>query len=125
MKYNKLKLIELIEKDKHSYNEIGLKVSMHSNMVGKIVRGESVPSIDSLPKFAAYYKKDMNYFFDIESVGIVSDPVSEYADTENPYKLLFEAQREINAIIKENADLKLECERLKNASAPAKDALAG
>ncbi len=44
MKYNKLKLIELIEKDKHSYAEIGLKVSLHANMVGKIaLENKSIP----------------------------------------------------------------------------------
>lgn len=74
MKYNKLKLIELIGKDKHSYAEIGLKVFLHSNMVGKIVRGESIPSLESLPHFAEYYKKDMNFFFDIESTAESNTP---------------------------------------------------
>lgn len=132
MKYNKLKLIELIGKDKHSYIEIGLRVKLHSNMVGRIVRGESIPSLESLANFATYYQKDINYFYDIESTSIVSSPVQEYGTNDGHYKALYELQKEINEVLKEssdlkmeNAELKMENERLKNVNAPVQSANVG
>ncbi|MFZ4583111.1 MAG: hypothetical protein ACOYM7_10720 [Paludibacter sp.] len=101
-------------------------------MVGRIVRGESIPSLESLANFATYYQKDINYFYDIESTSIVSSPVQEYGTNDGHYKALYELQKEINEVLKEssdlkmeNAELKMENERLKNVNAPVQSANVG
>lgn len=107
MKYNKLKLIELIQGDRKRMTQISKKTGISYSMVGRFSRGESVPSIDSLPVIADYFGKDMNYFFDaVEAVesDVTAEPSEEY--TGNPWQLLFEKQLEIT-------ELKMEIERLK------------
>lgn len=59
---------------------------------------------------------------------VVASPVEVYGPENNMaklYKVMFEQQVEISNQQKEITELTRECEMLKNASAPAKDALAG
>lgn len=118
MKYNKLKLIELIQDNRKKLTDIPKKIGMSYSMIGRISRGESLPSVDSLPKFAEYFGKDINYFFDdvkVEKTLNTSEPQPEY---QNPWQLLYEKQTEIT-------ELKIEIERLKNVSARRNGAQAG
>ena len=96
--------------------------------LNNILEGKSYPGVDTLIRIAIYFKKDMNYFFDsfdqIKS-NIVSTPPAEYHKPEDNYKALYEMQKEINEIIKDNADLRVENERLKNVTAPTNGAKTG
>jgi len=134
MKYNKLKLINLIgisqKHRKETYDEVAKGVELSANMVGMINTGKSMPSVDSLARFARYYKKDINYFFDFDEdeiqTNIAAAPTPDYIKPgDSPYKVLFELQKEITEVIKENAELKVENERLKNAGAPVQNANVG
>lgn len=97
--------------------------------LNNILEGKSYPGVDTLIRIANYFKKDMNYFFDsfdqTQNGGIVSSPPAEYYKVDNNYKALYEMQKEINEIIKENADLRVENERLKNGIAPMTGAKTG
>ncbi|MEA4975962.1 MAG: helix-turn-helix transcriptional regulator [Paludibacter sp.] len=121
MKYNKKKLIDLLTSKRISNIEIASKVDLHANMIGRIIRGESMPSLESLCRFAEYLDKDMNYFFDevphTDGHYTICQPSVEYKSND-PWKLLYEKQMEIT-------QLKIENERLKNASARRNGAQAG
>lgn len=137
MKYNKLKLKELINLDINSNEVIAKKTGTSINMVGRISRGESIPSIDSLPKFAVYYKKDINYFFDIDTntPPIAASPIEIYGppkDLETIYKIMYEQQKEIADTVKEKTDWmkkfyesEKEVNRLKNTYAHGNGAKTG
>jgi transcriptional regulator with XRE-family HTH domain len=120
MKYNKLKVIELIQGDPKKLTQISKKTGISYSMIGRFSRGESVPSIDSLPLIAAYFGKDMNYFFDEvpteNDCTTVSESHPKYGG--NPWQLLFEKQLEIT-------ELTAEIERLKNAYAKKNGAQVG
>ncbi|HEY5591622.1 MAG TPA: helix-turn-helix transcriptional regulator [Paludibacter sp.] len=122
--YNSLKLIDLINRDKRTNIQIGEAVKQHANMVGKIARGDSFPSVDSLAKYAELYGKDINYFYNNESNSetlVVSSPPETYGlptDLEGCYKIMFGQQKEIT-------ELTREVERLKNANAPGNGAKVG
>ena len=88
----------------------------------KTKSGKAIPGVDIVEKIANYFEVDINYFFESYS-SVVSSPLPEYGHSPD-YKALFEMQKEINEIIKENADLKIENERLKNVNAPEKSASA-
>ena len=66
MKYNKKKLMDLLQFDRNSNLSIAQKTGVSDGMIGRICRGESIPSLDTLPLFAEYYGKDINFFFDLE-----------------------------------------------------------
>ena len=107
MKYNKMKLIDLLSTKHYTNKLISSKVGLHENMVGRLSRGESMPSLESLTRFAEFFSKDMNYFFDdvkTHDTLVTSDPLPEYGN--NPWQILYEKQLEIT-------DLKAEIERLK------------
>lgn len=107
MKYNKLKLIQLIgewqKKHKETYDSIALSVGLSANMVGLINNGKSIPSVDSLGKFAEYFGKDINYFYDIETPALTTPSVK--ITEGNDYLL-----KRFEEIAEENGRLK---ERLK------------
>lgn len=122
--YNSLKLIDLINRDKRTNIQIGEAVKQHANMVGKIARGDSFPSVDSLAKYAELYGKDINYFYNNDNNSenlVVSSPVEIYeppTELAQCYKIMFEQQKEIT-------DITRELERLKNGIAPGNGAKAG
>jgi len=68
MKYNKKKLMDLLQYDRNSNLYIAQKTGVSDGMIGRICRGESIPSLDTLPLFAEFYGKDINYFFDLEEI---------------------------------------------------------
>jgi len=107
--YNKQKLIELINRDKRTNIEIGRIVKQHPNMVGKIARGDSLPSVESLARYAELYGKDVNYFYDLETKTEVEPLSIKITDVDRDYL----ADR-LEKMAGKNAILENEVERLNN-----------
>ena len=131
--FNYLKLKALIVELQHRKKPVRIQdMADHMDVSKKMLElyreGKSNPTADVLERMAIYFEKDMNYFFDsfdqIKS-NIVSTPPAEYHKPEDNYKALYEMQKEINEIIKDNADLRVENERLKNVTAPTNGAKTG
>jgi len=136
MKFSSLKFSNLIEAEKKrkriTNNQVmAIAMGISKQTIENVMNGITVPSVVKLCEIATYLKVDINEFFEYDKGEIQNNIVSslnpEYMKEkdENPYKLLFEMQKQINDIIIENADLKVENGRLKNGYAPVQDANAG
>lgn len=103
MKYNKKKLIDLLVSDRKSHRQKSIETGLSDNMIGRLERGESIPSLESLPVFAKRYKKDMNYFFDIET-----------AKSEIPEVIITDGNefmtRRFEELVRENSEMKFRIE---------------
>lgn len=108
IKYNKKKLIDLIDSDRNSNVVISKQTGVSDNMIGRISRGESIPSLETLPLFAAYYGKDINYFFDLNEVIVKPNDSVKITDA-NEYMA-----KRIEDLAVENALLKRELEDYKS-----------
>ena len=124
------KLIDNKQQEKKSITvgEMASSMGLSLASLNNIKFGINIPKADTLEIIAKYFGVDMNYFFDsfdqIKS-NIVSTPPAEFHKPEDNYKALYEMQKEINEIIKDNADLRVENERLKNVTAPTNGAKTG
>jgi len=127
-----MKLIEtvfaLMQEKRFQKKEFAEALGVHPSAITSLEKGTREIKTSELEKIASilgvrvidlftypdvYKKKTVNY--------TLTDPPPHFGkpvNEENPYKLLYELQ-------KENTDLKVECERLKNAYAPTKSAKVG
>jgi len=132
LKFNKMetlaniKRLRMIKNIKQS--DLAAALNIQTSAYSKIETGDRELKLSELSKIAyllgvrvidlftypdVYEKKSVN--------NILTDPLPPYGkptNEENPYKLLYELQ-------KENTELKVQCERLKNVYAPTNGAKAG
>ncbi|GEM_PF-6583262 len=104
MKYNKKKLIDLLQFDRNSNLHIAQKTGVSDGMIGRISRGESIPSLDTLPLFAEYYGKDMNFFFDIEEKKEVKISPVKITEGDEYIRKRFEEVMQENGVLKYKLD---------------------
>jgi len=131
-KFNKISdLVDDFQKEKKSLTiqQIADKIGVSKTQFDNYRSGRSMPTEDKLEKIAVYFGKDMNYFFTDDSKHIKSDNTSQIAsapvevyeppkELEKCYKIMFEQQKEITELTREN-------ERLKNGNAPMNGAHVG
>ena len=109
MEYNKKKLIDLLLSDKKSNKQKSFETGVSDNMIGRLERGESIPSLESLPIWAKRYKKDFNYFFDIETTKTEAEEV-KITDANEFLLTRFEE------VVRENAEMKIKIEMYEKSS---------
>jgi transcriptional regulator with XRE-family HTH domain len=137
------KIIALIEKkqaENKGLTQVQISSQIGISMVGlsNIWKGDQVPSVVMLEKIANYFGVDMNYFFEDSEIKdyktkepkaliLKEDQEVQYdcSSKTNPWELLHEAQNKIIQLTEDCAEVKIENERLKNASAIASIATAG
>jgi len=63
------KLIEDIQREdsKIRVQDIANEMNISKGMLDQVKSGRSNPTVDTAEKIARYFKKDMNYFFDLEA----------------------------------------------------------
>lgn len=135
MEYNKNKVNYLVSQHVKSH-----KGETQDSVAAQIGISKSTlyavnPTAENLTKICLFFGIEPNELFviskkdiPVKKVTVVSSPVTVYNppdDKEQLYKIMYEQQVALTAANKKISDLELECERLKNATAPAKDALAG
>lgn len=131
MKWNTLKFSNLVEAEKKrrritNNSEMAKLMDVSTNTLQNIMKGATIPSVEYLCKMAIVLRVDLPVFFDYdESEPITPVPVESESELASCYKTMFKQQKEITEQQKEITDLTIEVERLKNVTAPVKDALTG
>ena len=125
--YNLQHIKKIADSKKATIRDIASYCGISDTGLHKSIAKNNI-NVDTLDKIAEYLNTSISELIGEEHKGlstIASELTPEYGMHDNPYKALYEMQKEVNDMIKENADLRVENERLKNVTAPGIGAMTG